>query len=548
VGAFEDGRSEKFTEAHREKLRQDFKAMREEVDELLKGRRPFHWPLEFPEVFVVGLEEERGFSAIVSNPPFLGGQRISGPLGSDYRNFLITYMAQGKRGNADLCAYFFLRAGQLVYQYGQFALLATNTVAQGDTREVGLDQMMLAGWTIPRAVPSRKWPGAASLEVAHIWLRRGDWQGPYMLDEKPVEGITTLLTPQGAVRGKPYTLLVNVGKSFIGSYLLGTGFVLEPNEAQALIAKDSRNRDVLFPYLNGEDLNSRPDQSPSRWVINFHDWTLEHAESYPDCIKIVREKVLPQRKVGTKFARKEWWLYERERPALYNTIREMKRVLVVTIVTSYLAPAFCPTGWVYAHRCCVFPSDDWNFYSLIQSNIHESWARQYSSSLETRLNYSPSDCLETFPFPSDPRSLQNIGERYYQHRQSIMLSRCEGLTKTYNHFHDQQEMAEDIVQLRALHKEMDEAVAKAYGWDDLELEHGFHVTKQGLRYTVSEEARREVLGRLLKLNHERYAEEEALGLHEKRVKKRQGKRSIGKGNEIGKGQDGVGEQGELVFE
>ena len=74
VGAFEDARREKFTEAHREKLRQDFKAMREEVDELLKGRRPFHWPLEFPEVFVGGLEEERGFAAIVSNPPFQGGQ------------------------------------------------------------------------------------------------------------------------------------------------------------------------------------------------------------------------------------------------------------------------------------------------------------------------------------------------------------------------------------------------------------------------------------------------------------------------------------------
>jgi hypothetical protein len=59
------------------------------------------------------------------------------------------------------------------------------------------------------------------------------------------------------------------------------------------------------------------------------------------------------------------------------------------------------------------------------------------------------------------------------------------------------ETTKDIVQLWELHKEMDEAVAQSYGWDDLELEHGFHVTKQGLRYTISEEARREVLGRLL---------------------------------------------------
>ena len=106
-----------------------------------------------------------------------------------------------------------------------------------------------------------------------------------------------------------------------------------------------------------------------------------------------------------------------------------------------------------------------------------------------------------------------------------MLSRQEGLTKTYNRFHDPQETAEDIVQLRELHKEMDEAVAKAYGWDDLDLGHGFHETKQGLRYTISEEARREVLGRLLKLNHERYAEEVAMGLHEKGAKKGKGKQA-----------------------
>ena len=129
-----------------------------------------------------------------------------------------------------------------------------------------------------------------------------------------------------------------------------------------------------------------------------------------------------------------------------------------------------------------------------------------------------------------------------------MLTRQEGLTKTYNRFHDPQETAEDIVQLRALHKEMDEAVAKAYGWDDLDLGHGFHETKQGLRYTISEEARREVLGRLLKLNHERYAEEVAMGLHEKGAKKGKGKgKKDGKrGNVLETASESV--QGELVFE
>ena len=119
-----------------------------------------------------------------------------------------------------------------------------------------------------------------------------------------------------------------------------------------------------------------------------------------------------------------------------------------------------------------------------------------------------------------------------------MLHRLEGLTKTYNRFHDPSETSADIAELRRLHVEMDQAVAAAYGWADLDLGHGFHTTKQGLRYTISEAARRTVLDRLLALNHERYAEEVRLGLHDKGAKK------AAKGKRRKPAVEGV-EQGEL---
>lgn len=103
-----------------------------------KPRKPFHWLLEFPEVF---LRQDAGFSAIVGNPPFQGGQKITGAVGTDYRNYLVDYLANGQRGSADLCAYFFLNAANLLQPAGRFGLVATNTIAQGDTREVGLDQL-----------------------------------------------------------------------------------------------------------------------------------------------------------------------------------------------------------------------------------------------------------------------------------------------------------------------------------------------------------------------------------------------------------------------
>ena len=515
VSAYEEARKQKFSDVGKEEGREAFKKLREKVDELLKRRRPFHWPLEFPEVFA-GMEEERGFAAIVSNPPFQGGSKITGTLGIDYRDYLLGNLANGKRGNADLCAYFFLRASQMVHKKGMCGLLATNTIAQGDTREVGLDQILVSDWTIPRAVSSRKWPGEASLEVAQIWLRYDNWNGQHLLNEIPINGITPFLTKTGKVLGKPNILLVNSGKSFVGSYVLGMGFVLELDKALALMEKDPHNRDVLFPYLNGEDLNSRFDQSPSRWVINFHGWPLEKAEMYSDCMRIIREKVKPERDLNSRKVRRErWWQYAERAPGLYEAIKGMKRVLVRAQVSRTHAPVFIEPGIVFSMMTVILALETDNEFAVIQSSLHEVWVNEYSSSLKKDQRYTPTDCFENFPFPNNLLRLEDIGKHYYEHRQSIMLTRQEGLTKTYNRFHDPHETAEDIVRLRELHKEMDEAVAQAYGWDDLVLEHGFHETKQGLRYTISEEARREVLGRLLQLNHERYAEEVKMGLHEK---------------------------------
>ncbi len=297
-----------------------------------------------------------------------------------------------------------------------------------------------------------------------------------------------------------------------------------------LLERDPRNRDVLFPYLSGEDLNSRPDQSPSRWVINFHDWPLEKAETYPACMAIVRERVKPERDrlssgdASAKDRAARWWQFSRPTIKLYEITGKMSRVLFHPFTSKYLCFAFAPTGIVYAGPHVVVTLSDYADFAYLQSCAHEAWALQYSSTMKRDLRYAPSDCFETFPFPLDISDLDDIGERYYAHRQGIMLSRQEGLTKTYNRFHNRSESAEDIERLRELHVEMDRAVAEAYGWGDLDLGHGFHETKQGVRFTISEEARREVLDRLLLLNHERYAEEVKQGLHDKKAKKGKAKK------------------------
>jgi len=483
----------------------------------------FHWFLEFPEVFEDGgalAGSRSGFHAFVGNPPFIGGRRIRETLGDDYREALYQ-LYPGSSGNADYCAFFFLRAFTHLRHGGTLGLIATNTIAQGDTRQTGLDRIIAEGGTIYNATNNQSWPGKAAVTVDIVHVAKRPMQAPLVLDNRRVHHISSFLD-SGEMSGEPHLLLSNEDKSYQGSVVVGLGYVLTPEEAQNLLAINVRNRDVIFPYLNGEDLNTSPDQSPNRWVINFFDWPLEKAQTYPAPMEIIREKVYPARaNVNREAHRKYWWHYGDKRPALYRAIGTLQRVLVVARVTKHLAFVFVPNGWVYNEKTFVFTFEESRYFTYLQSGLHEAWAWRYSSTMRNAgINYAPSDCFENYPFPDFElpanKLLDSIGETYHEHRRQIMLARQEGLTATYNRFHNPDERGADIARLRELHVEMDGAVAAAYGWSDMALDHGFHQTAQGLRFTISEVARREVLARLLELNHQRYAEEAAAGLHEKK--------------------------------
>ena len=150
------------------------------------------------------------------------------------------------------------------------------------------------GGTINHAVKSMRWPGQAAVVVALVTITKKNWKNKFILDGKEVKIITPYLDSAETL-GNPYSLKRNEGKSFQGTIVLGKGFILEPYEAKALIDKNPKNRDVLFPYFNGDDLNNSPSQSPSRWVINFFDWEEAKAKEYPDCYEIIARLVRPDR-------------------------------------------------------------------------------------------------------------------------------------------------------------------------------------------------------------------------------------------------------------
>lgn len=530
-----------------------------DASEAAKGRRFFHWFLEFADAMMVG-----GFDCFLGNPPFLGDKKLRSSFGERYLHYLTRYYAPA--GAIDLVGYFVRRNYDLLKEKRSLGTLSTNSLAQGVTKKGSLDVIEKAGGAIVMAVRSRLWPGAAAVAVSQTVIHKGSWSGERVLDGKPVEYISTYFDVQKS-QGAPYRLEANAEKSFIGSYVLGMGFVLEPEEAAGLIGRNPKNRDVLFPYLNGEDLNSRSDQSPSRWVINFKDWPLDRASTphgyggpvaadYPDCLEIVERLVKPERtaKKASDVAKYPWWQFWRQRGELYRTIAPLERVMVHTRVTKTHAFSFLPRDLIYSEATVVLAFNDFALFSLVNSSFQEFWAWKNSSTMKGDRRYSVSGAFETFPFPpgfelslqgkssTSFRLLDELGERLHEGRRALMTTLDIGLTSLYNLYHDPDLSDESVVKtakcsgeeasrarkeiegLRDLHVRIDEAVRDAYGWSDIALDHGFHELEflpenDRVRYTVSHATRGEILKRLLELNHQRHEEEFAAGLVDKDGKK-----------------------------
>ena len=532
----------------------------------MQPRHPFHWAIEFPEVFAQG-----GFNAIVGNPPFMGGQRIRGAFGDFYRTYLVEHITDGAPGAVDLVGYFYRQSYSLLQSNAIFSLIASNSIAEGATRIVGLETIMSNGGQIIKAHPDMEWPGAAAVVVSTVTVykaaEQAAWSGQYFIDNLPVPTISSYLT--GQEEWTPKTLVGNANQSYIGSYVLGMGFALSEREALELIERNPRNKDVLYPYLNGEDLNTDCCQKASRWIVNFFDWPLDRTakgswlqatneekegfyktfsvpadypgrvvQDYPEVYEKILRDVKPERsRSSDKVARTRWWVYMRPRYELYHLIgrgadfvkhpdgwsddHELKKVWGTALSSKHR------TFYNYSSEIVIDQTNvsvvcaPENVVSLL-SNIHIVWSLAQGGTLGSSTSrYTPSVCYETFPFPVEaPKDFALMVESYDKLRRDIMCREKIGLTQLYNGLNDPNLKTNEYDDLREIQIQIDNAVRDAYGWTDLDLKHGFHEVgylpaNDNVRFTISESARIEVLKRLAKLNKERWEEEEAAGLHKK---------------------------------
>jgi hypothetical protein len=267
-----------------------------------------------------------------------------------------------------------------------------------------------------------------------------------------------------------------------------------------------------------------------RFIIDFFDLDLDHAKRWPELLTIVRQKVKPDRDYQKRKAlRARWWQYAEKRPGLYRAIAELDSVLVTgSQAAAHFAFARLPARMVFSSNLNVFPFDTYAAFGALQSRPHEVWARFFGSTMKDDLSYTPTTCFETFPFSTNfyrDTSLSETAEDYYEFRAQLMATADEGLTRTYNRFHDPGEQSPEILKLRALHDAIDRAVLDAYGWTDIQPTCEFLLDfeeadeedgdetrrRKPWRYRWPDDVRDEVLARLLALNQERAEEERLAG-------------------------------------
>jgi class 3 adenylate cyclase len=479
---------------------------------------PFHWEIEFPEVFD---RENPGFDGIVGNPPFAGHVTVTVGNRLFYTDWVREKFPESG-GKSDLVAFFFRQAFAQMRRRGTLGLVATNTIAQGDTRSSGLRWICLnEGW-IFNATRRVRWPGQAAVVVSVINICKSEVVHPCILNGHEVPIITAYLFHDGG-SDDPAKLRHGGIYTYQGSVIRGKGFLFEDGVGEATPLSEMHrlaelrpsNSEVVRRFVGGEDLNDSPTLSSERYAIDFGEMELSEAERWPELLAIVRDKVLSFRsesraRTSTGRVLERWWEFGHTAKEMYHAIRPLPRAIAIAQTSNTLAFACVDTQCVLAQTLVVFSSDSFAVFSLLQSRAHQLWALFFAATMKDDARYIPTDCFETFPFPADFETnpaLEAAGREYYEFRAALMQDLWLGLTEIYNLFHspDGEALARlealyrkraakpdwrtaeavpidhspltlyatpaaalaAIQRLRTLHVAMDTVVLTAYGWTDL---------------------------------------------------------------------------------
>ena len=435
--------------------------------------------------------------AIIGNPPYQSKNKMQAEFGRAYVNRVRDHYPEVP-GHADYCVYWFRRAHDELEDGCRAGLVGTNTIRQNYSREGGLDYIVGNGGTITEAISSQVWSGDAVVHVSIVNWKKGEEQGPKKLFRQLGDNLNSPWEVAevgwigAALSGRFDVTAADVLRANKESDSCDQGqthghkaFLLAQEEAEALIASDSRCRDVLKPYLTADEFLSSNPPAPGRYVMDFHPRSMLEARAYAEAFARIEQAVLPDRQEKAnnedkrnREARAEnqnarvnhhhqnflnkWWLLSYPRSTLIKKLRGLPRYVACGRVTKRPIFVFVDANVNPNDALQVFTFVDDYSFGILQSDIHWRWFVERCSTLKGDFRYTSTTVYESFPWPQAP-SLAQVRE-VARAAVNIRLLRAQLMKDhdlTLRELYRSLELPGDSPLKRA-HARLDAAVRKAY--------------------------------------------------------------------------------------
>lgn len=468
---------------------------------------------------------------IIGNPPFLGVYKIPDLLGLDYTKHLRSIYRESVPNSADLVTYWFAKSWSLVFEQkiDRVGLVATNSIRGGSNRDTIIS--IVDNGQIFNAWSDEHWAiDGAAVRVSLICFDGGE-EKVVSLDGVHVPIIYSDLSTSntGIDITNPHHIIANIG-SCVRGVETGGPFEIDRSTFERLALAPTNpngliNAVVLRRVLNGNDILKRP---PDRFVVDFHSFPArDQAALFQDAwraLELAYESYFRESR-RRLVKRDKWWLHRRSGAELRHLMQNLVRCIVTPRVSKFRTFVYTDCRLLPDSATFVIARDDDTTFGVLHSKFHELWSLRMCTWLGVGNDprYTPTTCFETFPFPeglapnipaadyaSDPRAqaiakaaarLNELREKWlsppdlvqrvpevvpgYPDRilpvddKAAKILKDRTLTKLYN---------ERPAWLDHAHKDLDKAVAAAYGWAN----------------DLSDD---EILERLFKLNQDRAAKQ-----------------------------------------
>lgn len=473
-------------------------------------RKPFHWALEFPEVF-----EQGGFDGIVGNPPFLGNRLWKKALGEKLQ-WQCQMVLGASPGKIDLCVVFHRRAADLLRTGGCYGMLATSNIAEGSAIENGLGVIVQNG-SIYFARKGMPWPGSAAVVVAIVGFFKGEWLADCDADGKNCPRIGPRLEPEAADVWVPQAL-PDAPFAFAGvDNSKGLAFVITSKSPWFNQLKGEQDS-LLRPYISGDDITSSALNCIKRWALDIGDLGLDEIRHrWPVAYRFLVEEVQPTRTVKALKSYKglvdRWWQFWNHRANLMQRIRRREHFIGYSKNSKYPVGMLAPSGWIYTNKVLLIGIERDDLYAISLSTGFRAWLEKFSGgNLGVTLSLSISESIAKYPLPDQSVATAGVEAATQFNRIAVEFSAANGcgLTEVMNTIHSQDNADATIAELRRLLSVIDVKVAAAYGWNDVDLTYDFREFDGGTandkwRWALSADATSTLVDRLVMLNRARFA-------------------------------------------